>query len=396
MKILVLLSRFPYPLEKGDKLRAFQHLQHMKSSGHEVHLIALSDQKVSADAISKIAPYCSNIEVIPISVTGLLINLTSSFIRKLPLQVGYFYSLFTKRRIRKAIMHFKPDVVYCQLIRMAAYVKDIKDVPLVIDYQDAFSKGTFQRMEKSPAYYKSIFEREFNLVKKFETDSYDWFDSHIIISEQDRKALNIPEEKEIHIIPNGIDIDYFKPTGDVKAFDVSFIGNMNYPPNVDAALFLVNEIMPIVWKDLPDVKVQIAGANPTKKVRSLSSLKVTVTGWVNDIRNSYSRSRIFIAPMRTGTGLQNKLLEAMAMTIPCIATSLSFMPLSATANHDILVGDTADELANQIIRLLKDRDFAELIARNGYYFVLSKYSMEHSRIQLEAVLNNAVKKKQTA
>ncbi|MBL0342118.1 MAG: glycosyltransferase [Bacteroidetes bacterium] len=391
MKIVFLLSRFPYPLEKGDKLRANQHLINLSAEGHEVHLIALSDSNISIDEIDKVRPYCKSIKIFRLNYSNLLLNLLGSVSRKIPLQVGYFYSPDIHKSIEKLIVEINPDLVYCQLIRMASYIKNIKNKPLLIDYQDAFSRGTFQRMQNASLLFRYLFKREYNLVTDFERQSYNWFHGHIIISEQDRLALSIDKDKEMFVLPNGIDTNFFKPMPNEKNFDITFVGNMNYPPNIDAACFLVNEIMPLVWKRIPTAKVQLGGANPDKRVKKLASNRVTITGWMDDIRDCYKNTRVFIAPMRIGTGLQNKLLEAMAMKIPCITTPISFEPLNATMDVDILVGTDRDQLANHISTLLKDQELSDQIALDGYNFVLEKYSMQHSRKLLKDILESTVK-----
>lgn len=392
MKILFILSRFPYPLEKGDKLRAYQHIMHLKASGHEVHLAAISDIKVKQSELDKIIPLCSSVTVIPLSVFDVAINVIASFFRKLPIQAGYFYSSKNQEKINSVISKVNPDLIYCQLIRTALYIQKHKSFPRVIDYQDAFSKGTFQRMHNAPWWLKPIFKRELPLVKKLEEQSYDWFDGHLIISEQDREALAVSHDKSIAVVPNGVDTGYFFPDSSEKKIDITFVGNMKYPPNVDGACFLVEEIMPLVWKNFPETIVQIAGANPSKKVRELASDQVFVTGWIPDIRHSYRSTKVFVAPMRIGTGLQNKLLEAMAMGIPCVTTPLSFEPLKANAGIDILVGSDAAAIAGKISDLLKNEDLRYTVGRKGLDFVVANYSMEHSRILLDKEIKNALVK----
>jgi hypothetical protein len=167
MKIAFLVSRFPYPLEKGDKLRAFQHIVNLKLEGHQIHLISLSDIKVTESDKSFLLPYCESINVFHLSKKTLFSNLALSFIRKLPLQVGYFFNSEIRKRIEDLVYTIRPDVVYCQLIRMALYVENINSIPAIIDYQDAFAKGTSQRMEKANGLIKPIFSRELKLVIVF-------------------------------------------------------------------------------------------------------------------------------------------------------------------------------------------------------------------------------------
>lgn len=379
MKVLFVLSRFPYPLEKGDKLRAFQQIVNMHHSGFKVHVAAVSDCVVEELHLGKLKPYSESIRYIRMTKIQIAVNLILSFFRKLPLQVGYFYSSANEKFVRKAIIDIQPDLIYCQLIRTALFVKDIKTTPKVIDYQDAFVKGTKQRLTDAPFLLKPLFAREVRLVEAFEMKTYGWFNSHFIISEQDRKELSFTERNKVMILPNGIDTAFFHPVEKTKDFDVTFVGNMNYPPNIDASVYLINEVMPLVWKSFPAAKVQLAGASPAAAVRRLESDRVTITGWVDDIRTCYSRTKVFVAPMRMGTGLQNKLLEAMSMNIPSVTTPISFEPLGAEPGADILVGENAAELASHIIFLLSNPVAASAIAQKGNDFVKRTFSMEVSR-----------------
>ncbi len=393
MKLVFIVSRFPYPLEKGDKLRAFQHLQMISRAGHEVHLIALSDQPVTDASFDAVKKYCNSVHIIRLRWYHILKNIFYSFFSRLPLQVGYFYAAGNYSEIQKIIRQSDPDLIYCQLIRTAIYARNKTNIPAVLDYMDAFSKGTGQRTANAPFLLRPLFNRELQLVSEFEERCFSWFRKHLVISQQDRDALQVQGREMIQVVPNGVDIDFFHPEEAEKKIDITFVGNMNYPPNIDGARFLVNEIMPLVWKKYPATTVQISGANPHREVKSLASEKVWVTGWVDDIRHSYRGSRIFIAPMRIGTGLQNKLLEAMAMGIPCITTSLSFEPLDATAGKHILTGNNAQDLSQQIIRLLEDENLRIEVGRNGFEFVRSNYALQYSSKLLLDALNSAVKNK---
>ena len=215
----------------------------------------------------------------------------------------------------------------------------------------------------------------------------------ILISQPDRDAYPHSDRAEIKIIPNGVDFDFFHPILDAqKVNDVVFTGNMGYIPNIDASIFLVKDILPIVKEKYPDVKFVIAGANPPKKLRKLASDNVIVTGWVEDIRNCYATAKVFIAPMRIGTGLQNKLLEAMAMKIPCITTPLANEALCAKTKENILVAKSKDDLAAHIITLLENKEYADKLADNAYRFVTKSYSWEQAGVMLNDLIINTVKK----
>lgn len=388
MKILFILSRFPYPLEKGDKLRAWQHLRAMHHSGHDVHLAVISDCEVRKEWIERVQPFCKEMRVIRMNMWHVMMNLLMSFFRKIPLQTGYFYSLRNEKFIKKYFNDIKPDLIYCQLIRTARFVSELNSVAKAIDFMDAYAIGTLQRTERASFIFKPLFKREVNLVRKIEREACNQFHGHWIISEQDRRSLNCDESAGIKILLNGVDTEYFSPRSVSPEFDVTFTGNMNYPPNTDAAKFLIEEIMPLVWERFPSARVQIAGANPSRVVKALESNRVTITGWVDDIRDCYAKTKVFIAPMRMGTGLQNKLLEAMAMQIPSITTPISFHPLGAVAGEHLLVGKDAAELADHLIKLLTHPPEATNMARSGRTWIIENFSMQHSEVMLQELLMN--------
>ena len=165
---------------------------------------------------------------------------------------------------------------------------------------------------------------------------------------------------------------------------------MSYPPNVNAVEYLADEIMPIVWKTLPEAKLYIAGATPDPKVKKAASDKIIVSGWLDDIRDAYAQSRVFIAPMRIGTGLQNKLLEAMSMRLPAITSPLANASLGAKPNEEILIGNNAQEMAQHIITLLTDTQKAEQIAQAGFDFTNRVYDWGKATERLEEEMVAAV------
>ena len=166
---------------------------------------------------------------------------------------------------------------------------------------------------------------------------------------------------------------------------------MNYPPNVESAEYLVNAILPVVVKKYPRVKVLISGANPSPKVKALASEYVTVSGWVEDIRENFAKSKMLVAPMFMSIGLQNKLLEAMALKIPCITSTLANNALKAKNGESILIADTPEEYANHINDLIFYEDKGKMIGLNGYYFVLENYSWEMENQKLEEIIRNTKK-----
>lgn len=371
MTILAILSRVPYPLEKGDKLRAFNLLKQLSKS-NKIILFCLSDKAVHADAVSQLSEFCDSVHIYHISIFSIIWGVILSFFKGLPLQTGYFYNYFAKKKLKQIVDETKPEHIFCQLLRVAEYVKNF-DIPKTIDYQDVFSKGMQRRAEVSSWFLKPLFLLEYKRLFKYENKIFEIFDNKLIISEPDRVLIPHPEKKDIIVIPNGIDTEYFKPNKVKKEFDILFTGNMSYLPNVIGAEMLALEILPLLHIKKPDIKLLLAGANPASRVKALQNDKIFISGWVDDIRECYNKSSIFVAPMMIGTGLQNKLLEAMAMGLPCITTSLANEALGAKENFEILVSNTPKEFAENIIKLMDNVEYADTIAKAGQSYVINKY-----------------------
>ena len=392
MKIFVLLPRIPYPLEKGDKLRAFNQIKQL-AKRNEIVLCALNDNlKVSEqDAFRALQPYCQSVNFIKINKLQILFGLIRAFFKGLPMQCGYFYNRKADKKINNLIAKHKPDMLYGQLLRTAEYIRH-KDIPKAIDYQDIFSYGMKRRANIASCVIRPIYNMEYRRLKRYEAEIFDDFNVKTIISEPDRALFPHEKRDEILIIPNGVDHDYFKPQEREKKYDLVFTGNMSYPPNVNAVEYLANEILPIVWKSRPETTLYIAGATPDPRVRKAASERIIVSGWLDDIRDAYAQSRVFIAPMRIGTGLQNKLLEAMSMRLPTITSPLANASLGAKPNEEILIGSNAEEMANNIITLLTDKEKAERIAQAGFDFTNRVYDWGRATERLEEAMEAVIGK----
>lgn len=374
MKILVLLSRVPWPLEKGDKLRAFHHIKEM-SRQHEVILCCLSDKKTHPQAKKVLSQYCSQVHIFRLNKIAIFFRLVRALFSSKPFQVHYFYKKSVQKQIDKIVEQEMPAHIYVQLIRTAEYAKKYPFIPNTFDYMDAFSRGVERRIKYSIPGLRRLFIAESNRLKHYEASVFKFFQNKIIISEQDRDLIPHPDKNEIEIIPNGVDLDFYQPTSDDPKYTIGFTGNMAYPPNVRAALFLACEVLPLIQKKLPHASLLISGTNPIPKIKSLHNGEdIFVTGWVKDIRDSYTLADIFVAPMQIGTGLQNKLLEAMAMKKPCVTSELANRALGAKDGKEVIIGSSAQDYANIVVDLTKNKDEKRQLAKNGYQFVQQNFS----------------------
>ncbi|MFN6037615.1 MAG: hypothetical protein ACK452_04040, partial [Bacteroidota bacterium] len=203
-----------------DKLRAYHQIKSLSAKA-EVYLFCTNDAGQIPDAHSELNKFCKQIKIVDLPKIKTAYNLALAFIKRIPFQAAYFYNSTAQQEFNHFIDKIKPDTIYCQLIRTALFVQQRNEFK-VLDYMDAFSKGMERRMEKSSGINRLIFRMESQRLRSFETKVFDWFNEKIIISEQDKKLIIHPRNDSIHVIPNGVDLSFFKPQPIKKEFDIIF------------------------------------------------------------------------------------------------------------------------------------------------------------------------------
>ncbi len=372
--------RFPYPLEKGDKLRIFHQLRYLGRS-HQILLVAITDEDVSKAHLDIVSSYVHEVKVFKISKYRRFISMLKAVFSKIPFQVAFYFDKKIAYDITQVVKEFDPDHIYCQLTRMSEYARDLQYAK-TLDYMDAFGVGMERRAEVVSGLYASLYKAEAKRMKTYESIIYDSFDHHTIISSQDANQVS---DEMIDVIPNGIDTEFFSPLDENKQYTIGFVGNMGYAPNIDAAEYLVSKVLPLLPKS---TKTIIAGARPDKRVKQLASETVIITGWMDDVRSAYAQSQIFVAPLWLGTGQQNKILEAMAMGVPCVTSTVVNNAIGATEGKEILVADDEHDFAKCVNSLTNDPAMYDRIRRNALTFVRENYSWQQSVKKLNAILNS--------
>ena len=392
MKVLVLSSRIPFPLEKGDKLRLHHQIKHLHASD-EVVLCCLSDRAMSEAQRGALAATASEVHVVRLSPIGRAWRMLWAWASSLPFQVIWFTEKRAQREVQALVEQHQPDVIYCQLVRCAEYVKDLHHVPKVLDYMDALSAGMHRRAhsERRPwsPLLRWLMRAEGTRLARYESRVFDYFDAHAIISRNDRLLIPHRDRDHIHLVPNGVDLSAFAPSSKRPSGPpvILFTGNMSYAPNVDAAHYLVEDILPRIQH--PEVKVVLAGAEPKPSLKALASERVVVTGWVDDIASEYHKATLFVGPLRMGTGLQNKVLEAMASELPCVLSPHAFAPLGLPSAGHAEVCHDADSFASTIDRMLSNRAQAQEMALQARREIESKFSWNTHGDGLRRILADA-------
>lgn len=387
MKLLILASRFPYPIEKGDKLRLYYQLK-VLSQYNQIELICLNPGPVPEEHLKEIQPYC-RIHIIIQPVWKSIFHACMGWFGKWPAQIAWFYNPFLRKKILVKINEIQPDHIYVQLLRMAPYVLDVP-INKTLDYMDCFSYGMQSRAKTSSIFLRWFYQKEALKFQKYEDLIYPFFDHHCIISAQDRSRLTLPKSSIIHCIPNGVDATYFSKQEEAsinnnKKYDLLFVGNLGYQPNIEACLFIIQQILPKLPKHITFL---MAGARPDVTLTKLVNDRIHLLNWPKDIRVAYQRGKIFIAPLFMGSGQQNKILEAMAMQVPCITTSIVNNAIAGTHNIHLMIADHADAFIDAINQLGSNEQLYQSIATQGRKFIEAQYTWEQQVRKLHELFWN--------
>ncbi|MEM6722732.1 MAG: glycosyltransferase [Bacteroidota bacterium] len=384
MKIFILTSRFPYPTEKGDKLRIYHQIREL-SQRHQIFLCSLTEFPIESQYRQELEQYCEQLLIFNISKRQIISGLLAAIFSGLPFQVAYFKNASIARQIDQAIEAAQPDWLFAQLIRTSEYLRK-RNEKKYIDYMDAFSEIARKMADKAPWYSKWLWRWEFRKLQAYETAIYQDFDRHSLISPRDLKQMEIPQG-EVGIIPNGVDYEFFSAKKSIhRNYELVFVGNMGYTPNVDAVQFIVKSIMPLVWEKRPTCKLLIAGARPSAEVQALEGPNVSVSGWIEDIRDAYGSAKIFLAPIFLGAGQQNKILEAMSSGLPCLTTENVNLGIGGKADENLVIAQTAVDFAEKVDQLLKNEQLRTEIAENAKSFVRTNFSWSNNVEKIEQLI----------
>lgn len=301
----------------------------------------------------------------------------------LPLQVAYARSARFMQTVQQLCAEGTFDVVHVEHLRGIASMEEIAHTyPLVWDAVDCISllfKQTMQAGASLPV--RAVAFLEHKRTQRFEAGLLSRLQHTVVTSERDRQALvsllgnatssNGEQGACIDVLPNGVDLEYFRDTHqERRPFNLVFLGKMSYHANVAAALYLYRQIMPLIWKFRSEVTLTIVGSNPPKAIRRLADdRRVEVTGYVNDVRPYVQRAEVMLCPMIYSVGIQNKVLEAMAMGTPVVGAAQTAASLQALPGRDLLVAHSAQEFADVALSLMYDAKLRTALSQRGREYV---------------------------
>jgi polysaccharide biosynthesis protein PslH len=384
MKILFIATRFPYPALKGDQNILYQRLKKL-SKVHKITLIHFYQNKSEILEHEIVAPYCEEIISIQLTKLQILWNIANGFLFSgLPLQVCYYKSTECENAIKKLNIN-EFDIVHGYLLRVGEYVLRI-DKPRILELIDSMQLNLERRIEKEKnSVIKWVLGEELKRIKLYEQKTVKQCDANIVVSSIDKDIIN---QKNVFTIPLGVDTDMFnRKIDDNKDITIIFSGNMAYPPNIHAVeWFLDNCWSKIKSKELKTI-FKIVGVNPPKSLilKYNKDSSVVFTGFVKSLAEELKNAQIAIAPMQSGSGMQFKILEAMAVGLPVVTTTLGLGGIEAINNRDIIVADSSELFVECCVDLLKNLKLRENIGNNASDLIRSKYSWQSNIEKIEAL-----------
>jgi hypothetical protein len=369
---------------KGYQVRLYNQIIGL-ASRHAITLVTFVRAGETIDA--EIAAACGRVVTIPLSAAAAA---TSAVLRaaRLPLSVG-LYSSSRMHHAMTAELRRGCDLVQLQLVRMAPYMRQAARTPVVLDLLDAAELNMRERARASNPVVRPALAIEARRLGTYEKRAIAAANLSLLISQRDFECVGSPANARI--LPNGIEPKAGGIHSPRQAATLIFSGTMSYFPNADAATWFAREIMPLVRRSLPDTQFRIVGREPPAAVRNLASLPgVTVTGAIADMATEISRAAVSVCPMRFGSGMQTKILEAMATETPVVATSKALEGLPVDLHRFAGQADTPETFAECVVRILQAPDRAQKAAADALKVIRRQHTWRHMVDQLELLYEEAI------
>ena len=399
MNLLYLAHRIPYPPNKGEKIRAYHELRYL-CRRHEVSLVCLVDRSEEWTYVDELRKLCRTVDAVPLRTPWASVKALVQLPRRRPLTLGYFGSSALEELVHLRLFTERYDAILVFSSSMGAYVEDVTGTPVVVDFVDVDSHKWHQFARHQPRLRRWIYRLESQRLRAYEARLGRLAKACVFATDSDAALYRaLAPEANIQVVPNGVDTDYFRPdlgNGYRHAAKpaVVFTGAMDYFPNADAACYFVREVWPLVRRHVPNARFFIVGRNPTDAVRRLAEVPgVVVTGTVEDVRPYLAQATVSVAPLRIAQGVQNKILEAMAMGVPVVASPEAFDGIRATPGQDLYVESDARRMACRVVKVIRNPHVAQRLRLQGLRVIRKHYDWTRNLSRLEEILLNAVEER---
>lgn len=397
MKILFVSEKFPYPLDTGGNVRTFNLLKGL-SLKHEITLLTPLSGEINKTCIDAISELC-RIHFVKVKPTNKLFDILKfarSLFSRTPFVISKHFHFAIQEEIRLFFREKKPknmpekledqsssfsfDVVHMNHLDAAIYTDVIpKEVIKVLDEHNVVTNqiNTIMKTEHQ-IIKKMIFKYEYWKLKNYEKNICNKMNLCLACSEKDRDGLKqIGVKSKIAVIPNGVDLDYFNfelPT-DLGNKELVFVGTLDYDPCEKGVYYFCDQILPLIKNEIPDVRFIVIGRNPSKRLQAIAGFhgNIILTGRVEDIRPLVHKAKVFVVPLLSGSGTRLKILEAMAMGLPVVTTSIGMEGIEAINGEHLWIADSSTEFAKVSVKMLCNFNETELMGKKARILVENLY-----------------------
>ena len=380
--LLYFVHRLPYPPNKGDKVRSFHLLTHL-AARHRVFLGTFIDDPADEAYVDKVRAYCADVHIVRLSPRAARLASLRGLLGNEALSLPYYRDAGLRAWVARTLRAQAIDAAVVFSSAMAQYVPDDASLPTLVDFVDVDSAKWTQYAAQHRWPLSWLYRREGERLLAHERAVARRATRSFFVTENET-ALFLARAPEcagrVEAMSNGVDADFFSPRHEFASpyadgeLPLVFTGAMDYWPNVDAVGWFANEILPALRARWPRLRFYIVGRSPTPAVQALAGEHVVVTGTVDDVRPYLRHAVLVVAPLRLARGIQNKVLEAMAMGRPVVASRECAEPVDAVGERDFMTAGTVGEYQRQIEILLSSPERASAIGHAARQRVVERYS----------------------
>ena len=373
------------------RIRPYAFIRELARRGHQVTLVCLVQPSWEAQYLPDVTPFCEAVHPVFLSRFEPLLRTMFSLPTRTPLSVAYCRSDQLDQLTRHLVQHGHYDVIHTEFLRVAPATVRLNGSPKVYDAVDSLVltyRRSLSAAHVSPP-QRVIALIEWLKLRRFEPSILEHYDQLLVSSPADQRAME-PANSPVMVIPNGVYLDYFTYQDQEREPEtIMFLGKMSYYVNVSSVLWFYRHVLPLIRLRRPGVKFQIVGRNPAPKIAALArDPNIEVTGTVPDVRPYLARATVTVCPMVSGAGIQNKMLESMAVGTPCVSTGLACQALGAKPDQDVMVADSAEAFAASVLELLDNPELRRSLSVNARQYVETYHAWDQIGETLNGVYNN--------
>jgi polysaccharide biosynthesis protein PslH len=398
MRILVLTAKAIWPLHGGAEIRNFSLLKEA-SRHHEIYSLSFLLGSDPGEHVRALEPYCRRVETInlprpkPERVSKAIASFAGG---TRPFVLSEYHSRDMASALERMVREEKIDVIHAHCLHVGQYVEHRGRAAFVYDAHNLehILWARFARVQKP--LMRAFARNQIPKFVKWERHVGLHSEKVVMLSDDDRtEFLKVVPESDVATIPNGADVEFFQPRPDVPIEENSIIyfAHFGWPPQDDAALYLHNDILPLVRRQIPSARLYLVGRNPPPPIQRLAGNGVTVTGMVPDIREYIQRAAVVALPLRIGSGQKHRVFQSLAMEKPVVTTSVGAEGIALEHDVNALLSDDPARIAEYIVELLRDPERGRRIGRAGRELVLSRYEWAANYRLLDRVFAEAVEKR---